>query len=139
MIEKHSTGAATLLISMLAKAATSMFARRTVLGVVPALLSTNVAIRLSILHLDSAAARVKPPRSNIITGDHMEAKMYLAARSESNLSCGGSSFVTTLRTTQRNGTIREVTNRGIAYIKLIYAHYSLYAERFDLPQSPRAN
>jgi hypothetical protein len=35
----------------------------------------SVARRLSILHLDRAAARVKPPRSSIITGDHMAEKM----------------------------------------------------------------
>lgn len=64
-----------MLISMLANAATSMFAISTVLGFVPALLSTKVAIRLSIIHLDRAAARVKPPRRSMMTGVHMAAKM----------------------------------------------------------------
>ena len=73
MIEKHSTGAATLLTSMLANAATNMLATTTVLGRVPALLRTNVAIRLSILHFDSAAAIVKPPRRSMITGVHIDA------------------------------------------------------------------
>ena len=63
-----------MLTSILAKAATNMVAMRTVLGCVPALLRTKVAIRLSILHLDKAAARVNPPRSSIITGVHMAAK-----------------------------------------------------------------
>lgn len=75
MMEKHNTGAATLLISMLANAATNMLAMRTVLGVVPALLNTKVAIRLSIWHLDRAAARVKPPSNSMITGVHMAEKM----------------------------------------------------------------
>lgn len=79
MMEKHNTGAATLLMSMLAKAATSMFAMSTVLGFVPALLRTKVAIRLSILVLDSAAASVKPPSNNMMTGVHMAAKMYAVA------------------------------------------------------------
>lgn len=78
-MEKQRTGAATLLISMLANAATNIFASITDLGTVPALLSTNVARCLSILHLDRAAARVNPPRSSMITGVHMAAKMYLAA------------------------------------------------------------
>lgn len=75
MMEMHRTGAATLLTSMLANAATSIFARMTVLGFVPALLRTNVAMRLSILHLDRAAASVKPPSSSIMTGVHIAAKM----------------------------------------------------------------
>ena len=71
IIEKHSTGAATLLTSMLANAATNMFATMTVLGRVPALLRTKVAILLSILHFDSAAAMVKPPSRSMITGVHI--------------------------------------------------------------------
>jgi hypothetical protein len=74
MMEKHNTGAATLLIHMLANMATNMFVRRTVLGLVPALLKTNVAIIFAILYLDNAAAIVKPPRSNMMTGVHMAAK-----------------------------------------------------------------
>lgn len=70
-MEKQSTGAATLLTSILAKAATNMVATSTVLGFVPALLRTKVAIRLSILHLDKAAAIVKPPSRSIMTGVHM--------------------------------------------------------------------
>lgn len=73
MMEKHRTGAATLLIHILANAETSMFAISTTRGCVPALLSTNVAILLSILHFDNAAARVKPPSSSIITGVHIAA------------------------------------------------------------------
>ena len=74
MIEKHNTGAATLLIHILANIATNMLVRSTVLGFVPALLRTNVAIILAMLYLDSAAAIVKPPRSSMITGVHMAAK-----------------------------------------------------------------
>lgn len=114
MIEKHNTGAATLLISMLANAATNMLARSTVLGVVPALLRTKVAIRLSILHLDSAAAKVNPPSKSIMTGVHMAEKMYAVASLEPSLLCGGASCMTTFRRTQRKGIINEVTNRGIA-------------------------
>lgn len=99
---------------MLANAATSMVARITVLGVVPALLNTKVAMRLSIVHLDSAAARVKPPNRSMMTGVHIAANMYAVAFFESSLSCGGSSETTTLRRTQRKGIMRDVTNNGIA-------------------------
>ena len=74
MIEKHNTGAATLLIHMLANIATNMFVRRTVLGFVPALLKTNVAIILAMLYFESAAAIVKPPRRSMMTGVHMAEK-----------------------------------------------------------------
>jgi hypothetical protein len=73
MIEKHSTGAATLLIHMLANMATNILVRRTVLGFVPALLRTKVAIILAMLYLESAAAIVKPPRSSMMTGVHIAA------------------------------------------------------------------
>jgi hypothetical protein len=73
MMEKQRTGAATLLIHMLANMATNMLVRRTVRGFVPALLRTKVAIILAILYFDRAAAMVKPPSSSIITGVHIEA------------------------------------------------------------------
>lgn len=79
MIEKHKTGAATLLIHMLAKAATNMFVTRTVLGLVPALLRTNVAILLAMSYLDRAAATVKPPRRSMMTGVHIAEKIYFVA------------------------------------------------------------
>ncbi len=44
MIEKHSTGDATLLIHILRIIATNILVIKTVLGRVPALLRTNVAI-----------------------------------------------------------------------------------------------
>jgi hypothetical protein len=74
MIEKHSTGAATLLIHILANIATNMLVRRTVLGLVPALLRTKVAIIFAILYLDKAAAIVKPPSRSMMTGVHMAEK-----------------------------------------------------------------
>jgi hypothetical protein len=79
MIEKHNTGAATLLIHILAKAATNMFVTSTVRGLVPALLRTKVAILFAISYLDNAAAIVKPPSRSMITGVHMAAKMYFVA------------------------------------------------------------
>jgi hypothetical protein len=74
MMEKHSTGAATLLIHILANIATNMLVKRTVLGFVPALLRTNVAIILAMLYFESAAAMVNPPRSSMMTGVHIAAK-----------------------------------------------------------------
>jgi hypothetical protein len=59
---------------MLANIATNILATRTVLGFVPALLSTKVAIILAILYFDKAAAMVNPPRRSMITGVHMAAK-----------------------------------------------------------------
>ena len=75
MILKQSTGAATLLIHMLANIATPMFVSKTVRGFVPALLRTKVAIILAMLYLDRAAAIVKPPRRSMMTGVHMAANM----------------------------------------------------------------
>jgi hypothetical protein len=75
MMEKHRTGAATLLIHMLANAATNMFVTSTVRGLVPALLSTKVAIRLAISYFDNAAAIVKPPSNSMMTGVHIAEKM----------------------------------------------------------------
>lgn len=48
MMEKHSTGDATLLIHILRIIATNMLVIRTVRGLVPALLRTNVAIILAM-------------------------------------------------------------------------------------------
>jgi len=48
MREKHRTGAATLLIHILAIIATNMLVRRTVRGLVPALLRTKVAMSLAM-------------------------------------------------------------------------------------------
>jgi hypothetical protein len=81
MMEKHNTGAATLLIHILANAATNIFVTRTVRGLVPALLSTKVAILFAISYLDSAAATVKPPRRSIMTGVHIAANIYFVALS----------------------------------------------------------
>lgn len=87
-MEKHSTGAATLLIHMLANMATNMLVISTFRGLVPALLSTNVAIILAMLYFDSAAAIVKPPSSSMMTGVHIAAKTYDAAARDSSRWCG---------------------------------------------------
>ena len=70
---------------MLRIMATNMFVISTVRGLVPALLRTNVARNLAIWNLERAAAIVKPPSNNMITGVHMEAKIYLAAFGGSSL------------------------------------------------------
>ena len=84
MIEKQSTGEATLLIHMLKIMATNILVIRTVLGRVPALLRTNVAIIFAMWNFESAAAMVNPPNSNMMTGVHMAAKIYLVALLGSN-------------------------------------------------------
>jgi hypothetical protein len=73
MREKHKTGAATLLIHILAIIATNMLVRRTVRGLVPALLRTKVAMSLAMWYFDKAAAIVNPPSSSMMTGVHMAA------------------------------------------------------------------
>ena len=75
MILKQSTGAATLLIHMLANVATPILVSSTVRGFVPALLRTNVAIILAMLYFDNAAAIVKPPSRSIMTGVHIAEKI----------------------------------------------------------------
>ncbi len=79
IIEKQSTGEATLLIHMLSTIATNMLVTRTVRGRVPALLRKNVAIIFAMWNLERAAAMVKPPNSSMMTGVHIAAKTYLVA------------------------------------------------------------
>jgi len=74
---KHSVGAATLLIHILAKHDTPMNARRTVLGREPAKASTRVIKTRSILVLLKADEMVKPPMSSIIVGENITEKTYL--------------------------------------------------------------
>ena len=85
MIEKQRTGDATLLIHILRIMATNMLVMRTVRGRVPALLRTNVAVILAMWNLERAAAIVKPPSNNMITGVHIAAKIYLVAAFGSSL------------------------------------------------------
>ena len=91
---KHSVGAATLLsgiqkrssselqrtrlIHILAKHETPMNASKTVFGRVPAMLRTLVMRRRSIAVLLRADAIVNPPISNMMVGENMAEKMYLA-------------------------------------------------------------
>ena len=79
MMEKQRTGDATLLIHMLRIIATNILVIRTVRGLVPALLSTRVAIILAMWNLERAAAMVKPPSSSMMTGVHIDANTYLVA------------------------------------------------------------
>ena len=112
MIEKHKTGAATLLIHMLATNATNMFVISTVRGRVPALLKTKVAINLAMEYFDSAAAIVKPPSKSMITGVHIAEKTYVVALFVFNLRCV-SSDRTTRKITARKGTSMDVTKSGM--------------------------
>jgi len=69
------------LIHMLAKHATPINASKTVLGRVPAMLSTLVIRMRSIAVLLRAAAIVNPPINNMIVGENMTEKIYLVAMS----------------------------------------------------------
>lgn len=113
MMEKHSTGDATLLIHILRIIATNILVIRTVRGLVPALLRTNVAIIFAIWNFESAAAIVKPPSNSMITGVHIAAKMYLVAVLGPSLRCGFSSSLTICKTTVRKGTRSAVTKSGM--------------------------
>lgn len=88
MMEKHRTGEATLLIHMLSIIATNILVIKTVLGLVPALLRTNVAIILAMWNLERAAAIVKPPSRSMMTGVHMAAKIYFVASLGAIRECG---------------------------------------------------
>ena len=124
MMEKHRTGAATLLIHILANMATNMLVTSTVLGLVPALLNTKVAIILAMLYLDKAAAMVKPPKRSMMTGVHMAAKTYPAAGLVSRR-LPVSSLRTTRRVTARKGMMSEVTKSGI----VCHYQHCLFARR----------
>jgi hypothetical protein len=69
--------AQTDLIHILAKQDTPMNARRTVLGRVPARLSTRVIKTRSMLVLLRADAMVNPPMSSIMVGENITEKMNL--------------------------------------------------------------
>lgn len=98
-----------------ANAATNILAIKTVLGCVPALLRIRVASRLSMVHLDRAAARVKPPSRSMMTGVHMAEKMAEVASLEPSRLWGwlGVSSRTTVRMTDRKGINNDVTNKGM--------------------------
>ena len=93
--------------------ATNIFVNNTVLGLVPALLKTNVAIILAMSYLLKAAAIPKPPSKSIITGVHIAAKIYFAESLAPNRWCGFSSDRAIPNNTTKRGMRREVTNRGI--------------------------
>jgi hypothetical protein len=67
----------THLIHILAKQDTAMTARRTVLGRVPARLSTRVIKTRSMLVLLRADAIVKPPMRSMMVGENMTEKTNL--------------------------------------------------------------
>jgi hypothetical protein len=91
-----------------------MLVTKTVLGLVPALLRTKVAIIFAMLYFDNAAAMVKPPSNSMMTGVHIAANTYVAAVFESSRLCGFWSERHTRSITARNGTKRDVTKRGMA-------------------------
>ena len=74
---KQRVGAATLLIHILAKHATPMNAKITVLGRSPATLSARVISTRSIAVLLMADAIVKPPIRSIIVGENIFEKTNL--------------------------------------------------------------
>jgi len=145
---KHNVGAATLLrgsqkcdnsellhtclIHMLAKHETPINASKTLLGRVPAILSTLVMRTRSIAVLLRADAIVNPPINSIMVGENMTENIYLGVvrvadpRGDLNtylVASGGVKRVTTpsssvLRITRKqtksNGVSIDVTNRGMA-------------------------
>ena len=134
-MEKHKTGAATLLIHILATIATNIFVRRTVRGLVPALLRTNVAMSLAMWYLDKAAAIVKPPSSSMMTGVHIAANTYRVASGGLSRLCGFWSERTTCKTTARKGMSSDVTNNGMTCKLCLSIGYTNGAGRSS-PPSP---
>lgn len=131
MSVKHSVGAATLLIHMLAKHDTPINESNTTLGLVPAKLNTRVMSTRSMLVLLRADAIVNPPIKSMIVGENMTEKIYLKDHEhpESSKVEKQTHFVAALvlnrsffpsedrivrNRARRKGTMIEVTNRGIA-------------------------
>lgn len=115
---------------MLAKVATHIRTSKTTLGFSPAAFRIREAVMTSSLVLERTAAMVKPPINNMIVGENICEKMYLAV-SESFQAMpfvwaylvasdavrrvsASSDDRRTRSTTTRNGTASEVTNSGIA-------------------------
>jgi hypothetical protein len=117
IIEKHKTGAATLEIHMLAIMATNMFMRRTLRALVPAFERMYVAIDCAMSNFDRAAAMVNPPRRSMMTGVHIAEKIYFVAAGAGRRTWSLSSVRTTRRRTHSIGTKRDVTKRGITYVR----------------------
>lgn len=77
MPKQQQTSVSSHLIHILAKQDTPMKASRTVLGRVPARLSTRVINTRSMLVLLNAEEMVNPPIKSMIVGENMTEKMYL--------------------------------------------------------------
>ena len=103
-----------MLISMLDTIAMNILVSSTTRGFVPALLRTNVAIRLATLYFERAAAIVKPPSRSMITEVHIALNTNEAVSLVSRRFCEEPGSRTTRSTTTRNGTNKDVTNSGFA-------------------------
>jgi hypothetical protein len=104
--------------TILKKAETHMLAHNTRFGEVPARLRTAELTLRATLYLLKAAAREKPPKTSIMTGENMAEKMNLAA-SLAGIGCGCASgfvgstgVIHTRSVTTRNGINIDVTNSG---------------------------
>ena len=102
-----------MLIHMLRNMLTNMFVSNTTRWLDPALLNTNIAIRRAMSCLDNAAAMVKPPKSSMITGVHIELKTTVVASFGPKRLYGFSSDFIIPSSTTRNGISNEVTKSGI--------------------------
>lgn len=102
-----------MLIHILRNMLTNMLVRRTMLGFVPALLKTNIAIRRAMSYFDNAAAIVNPPSRSIMTGVHMDANAKSVACLGPSRSWGSSSDLIIPSKTTKNGIRSDVTNSGI--------------------------
>jgi hypothetical protein len=111
---KHSVGAATLLIHILAKQETPMKARSTELGLVPAKLRTLVIKIRSMLVLLRAEEIVNPPIRSMIVGENITENIYFVASGVDK--AVPSSLRMTRKHTNRRGTQIDVTNKGIASV-----------------------
>lgn len=111
MRERQRTGAATLLIHILAMDATSMCTKRTEEGLPVALESTKEASYLAMPYLLRAAAMANPPRRSMMTGESIDAKTTLEASMALNRVPSEGERITR-KVMARKGTRSAVTNNG---------------------------
>lgn len=106
-----------------------MLVNKIIFGFVPAEDRMWVEMTFATLYLDRAAARVNPPKSNMITLDHIVDKMY-CEDSAGVMTLPVDEFFKTGKKTTNRGTNREVTNRGIVSVAHNKEAYTRIAKQF---------
>ena len=120
------TGAATFETHIDINKASDIFVNKIIFGFVPTDDRICVEMILAILNFDKAAAKVKPPNSNIMTLDHIVERINCDDWIGVSTLVGSVGSDNTGNTTINKGISNEVTNNGIvsvahkidAYIKI---------------------